>query len=290
MTIDKSIAMSFPRCLFAVLWLAFSSTAFGAVMENIEFSSLPGDKIEIRMIFDGVPPEPTGYTIEQPARIALDLADVRSGLGAKHHPLGSGNARSVTVVEAGDRTRVIVSMTELVAYSARVIGNSLYLLVGEDDSGLVSSADLGIAGASAAETYEDQDFPIVQEIDFRRGEAGEGRVIVRLSDVGVGVDVTSVGGNIRVEFANTIIPEALQRRLDVTDFATPVMMVDSLPEDGNTVMLIEPSGEFDYLAYQADNIFTLEVKPLTAADRESAEQAFRFRGEKLSLNFQDIEI
>ncbi|MBT4492361.1 MAG: type IV pilus secretin PilQ family protein, partial [Gammaproteobacteria bacterium] len=154
----------------------------------------------------------------------------------------------------------------------------------------VSSADLGIAGASAAETYEDQDFPIVQEIDFRRGEAGEGRVIVRLSDVGVGVDVTSVGGNIRVEFANTIIPEALQRRLDVTDFATPVMMVDSLPEDGNTVMLIEPSGEFDYLAYQADNIFTLEVKPLTAADRESAEQAFRFRGEKLSLNFQDIEI
>ncbi|MBO6566570.1 MAG: type IV pilus secretin PilQ family protein, partial [Pseudomonadales bacterium] len=128
------------------------------------------------------------------------------------------------------------------------------------------------------------------EVDFRRGENGEGRVIVRLSDVGIGVDVTSEGGNIRVAFANTIIPERLQRRLDVTDFATPVKIVDALPEDSDTVMVIEPIGDYDYLAYQADNIFTLEVKTLTAADLEAADQAFRFRGEKLSLNFQDIEI
>ncbi|MDA0272772.1 MAG: type IV pilus secretin PilQ family protein [Proteobacteria bacterium] len=257
-------------------------------MEKIEFSSLPGDKTEIRMTFDGTPPSPTGYTIEQPARIALDLGLVTSNLPAKHHPLGSGNARSVTVVEAGDRTRVIVSMSELVTYSARVIGNSLYVLVGEDDSALVSNEQPQIL-ATQEDTYG-EDFPVVQEIDFRRGEAGEGRVIVRLSDVGVGVDVTSEGGNIKVEFANTIIPERLQRRLDVTDFATPVITVDSLPENGNTVMIIEPSGDFDYLAYQADNIFTLEVKPVTAADLESSDQAFRFRGEKLSLNFQDIEI
>ena len=276
------------RSLLAPLLVMFSSTAFGVAMEKIEFSSLPGDKTEIRMTFDGTPPSPTGYTIEQPARIALDLGLVTSNLPAKHHPLGSGNARSVTVVEAGDRTRVIVSMSELVTYSARVIGNSLYVLVGEDDSALVSNEQPQIL-ATQEDTYG-EDFPVVQEIDFRRGEAGEGRVIVRLSDVGVGVDVTSEGGNIKVEFANTIIPERLQRRLDVTDFATPVITVDSLPENGNTVMIIEPSGDFDYLAYQADNIFTLEVKPVTAADLESSDQAFRFRGEKLSLNFQDIEI
>ena len=257
-------------------------------MENIEFSSLPGDKTEIRMTFDGIPPSPTGYTIEQPARIALDLSGVVSGLAAKHHALGSGNARSVTVVESGDRTRVIVSMSELVAYSARVLGNSLYVLVGEDDSSLVSSGQPQVL-ASQEDSYGGE-FPVVQEIDFRRGEAGEGRVIVRLSDVGVGVDVTSEGGNIKVEFANTIIPERLQRRLDVTDFATPVMTVDSMPENGNTVMVIEPSGDFDYLAYQADNVFTLEIKPMSAADLESSNQAFRFKGEKLSLNFQDIEI
>ncbi len=278
------------RLWIVALSMLFSSTAFGVVMEDIEFSSLPGDKTEIRMIFDGAPPEPTGYTIEQPARIALDLSGVKSALSTKNHPLGSGNARSVTVVEAGDRTRVIVSMTELVAYSANVVGNSLYVLVGEDDEGLISTTDVGIAGTTATPTYEEEEFPLVEEIDFRRGEDGEGRVIVRLSEVGIGVDVSSQGGNIRVEFANTVIPEALQRRLDVTDFATPVMMVDSLPEDGNTVMIVEPTGDFDYLAYQADNVFTLEVKPLTQSDIDSAEQAFRFRGEKLSLNFQDIEI
>lgn len=276
------------RSLLALLVVVFSSTAIGVTMENIEFSSLPGDKTEIRMMFDGTPPSPTGYTIEQPARIALDLSGVASGLDAKHHPLGSGNARSVTVVESGDRTRVIVSMSELVAYSARVLGNSLYVLVGEDDTGLVGSEPQQLL-STQQDAYGD-DFPVVQEIDFRRGEAGEGRVIVRLSDVGVGVDVTSEGGNIKVEFANTIIPERLQRRLDVTDFATPVITVDSLPENGNTVMIIAPSGDFDYLAYQADNIFTLEVKPMSAADLESSDQAFRFRGEKLSLNFQDIEI
>ncbi|MBL6689892.1 MAG: type IV pilus secretin PilQ family protein [Pseudomonadales bacterium] len=279
------------RILLTVLSLVFSGYAFGVTMEDIEFSSLPGDKTEIRMIFDGVPPDPTGYTIEQPARIALDLNGVMSGLPTKHHPLGSGNARSVTVVEAGDRTRVIVSMGALVAYSSRVIGNSLYVLVGAEDDGLVSdhSQETYTASSDSGSAY-DEDFPTIEEVDFRRGENGEGRVIVRLSDVGIGVDVTSEGGNIRVEFANTIIPERLQRRLDVTDFATPVTMVDALPEDGDTVMIIEPSGDFDYLAYQADNIFTLEVKTMTAADLENADQAFRFRGEKLSLNFQDIEI
>ena len=276
------------RSLLAILLVVFSSTAFGVTMENIEFSSLPGDKTEIRMTFDGIPPSPTGYTIEQPARIALDLRGVTSALAAKHHALGSGNARSVTVVESGDRTRVIVSMSELVAYSARVLGNSLYVLVGEDDSALVSSGQPQVL-ATREDSYGDE-FPVVQEIDFRRGEAGEGRGIVRLADVGVGVDVTSVGGNIKVVFANTIIPARLQRRLDVTDFATPVITVDSMPENGNTVMVIEPTGDFDYLAYQADNVFTLEVKPMSAADLESSNQAFRFKGEKLSLNFQDIEI
>lgn len=285
MTSANMVETMTKRILLTVLSLMFSGVAFGVTMEDIEFSSLPGDKTEIRMIFDGTPPDPTGYTIEQPARIALDLNGVMSGLPAKHHPLGSGNARSVTVVEAGDRTRVIVSMGELVSYSSRVIGNSLYVLVGAEDDGLVSdhSQETYTASSSSSSSSQfDDEFPIIEEVDFRRGENGEGRVIVRLSDVGIGVDVTSEGGNIRVEFANTIIPERLQRRLDVTDFATPVKMVDALPEDGDTVMVIEPIGDFDYLAYQADNIFTLEVKNLTAADLEAADQAFRFRGEKLS--------
>ena len=293
----KTIAMKHKVQKLIVVFLlgAFAGSALAEVkMEDIEFSSLPGDKVEIRMIFDGSPPSPTGYTIEQPARIALDLKGVVSRLPSKYHPLGSGNARSVTVVEAGDRTRVIVAMTELVGYAARVEGNSLYILVGQE-LGLSQMAgedsqDIGGVPASSTSSYEG-DVPKIEEIDFRRGEAGEGRVIVRLSNPGIGVDVSSQGGKIRIEFAGTQIPESLQRRLDVTDFATPVLVIDALPESDNTVMLIEPSGDYDYLAYQAEKVFTLEVKPMGVGDKEGAlENAFRYRGEKLSLNFQDIEI
>ena len=293
----KTIAMKHKVQKLIVVFLlgVFAGSALAEVkMEDIEFSSLPGDKVEIRMIFDGSPPSPTGYTIEQPARIALDLMGVVSRLPSKYHPLGSGNARSVTVVEAGDRTRVIVSMTELVGYAARVEGNSLYILVGQE-LGLSQMAgedsqDIGGVPASSTSSYEG-DVPKIEEIDFRRGEAGEGRVIVRLSNPGIGVDVSSQGGKIRVEFAGTQIPESLQRRLDVTDFATPVLVIDALPESDNTVMLIEPSGDYDYLAYQAEKVFTLEVKSMGVGDKEGAlENAFRYRGEKLSLNFQDIEI
>ena len=293
----KTIAMKHKVQKLIVVFLlgVFVGSALAEVkMEDIEFSSLPGDKVEIRMIFDGSPPSPTGYTIEQPARIALDLMGVVSRLPSKYHPLGSGNARSVTVVEAGDRTRVIVAMTELVGYAARVEGNSLYILVGQE-LGLSQMAgedsqDIGGVPASSTSSYEG-DVPKIEEIDFRRGEAGEGRVIVRLSNPGIGVDVSSQGGKIRIEFAGTQIPESLQRRLDVTDFATPVLVIDALPESDNTVMLIEPSGDYDYLAYQAEKVFTLEVKPMGVGDKEGAlENAFRYRGEKLSLNFQDIEI
>ena len=292
----KMIAVNLWVQKFVVAFLLglFASGSMAEVkMERIEFSSLPGDRVEIRMIFDGVPPVPTGYTIEQPARIALDLVGVVSRLDSKYHSLGGGNARSVTVIEAGDRTRVIVSMTELVGYSARVEGNSLYLLVGQEQGpSMVTSAAKGIMGtqASAPVAYESQ-FARIEEIDFRRGEAGEGRIIVKLSNPGIGVDVSSQGGKIRVEFTGTEIPEGLQRRLDVSDFATPVLIIDALPEADNTVLMIEPTGEFDYLAYQADDVFILEVKPITAGDRDGmVESAFRYRGEKLSLNFQDIEI
>lgn len=281
------------RFLLSCITVCYSLASFALEIESIEFSSLPGDKTEIRLNFDGSPPAPTGYTIEQPARIALDLIGVTSSLDSKYHPLGVGNARSVTVIEAGDRTRVIVSLTDLVAYSTRIEGNSLFVLVGREDE----IADYVTGGETDAATLLETGIApvvkrsVIEAIDFRRGELGEGRVIVNLSDPGIGVDVTSERGKIRVVFSNTIIPESLQRRLDVTDFATPVLIVDALPESNNTVLIVEPTGDFDYLAYQADNVFTLEVKPLTMGELESSrDMAFRFRGEKLSLNFQDIEI
>jgi type IV pilus assembly protein PilQ len=146
-----------------------------------------------------------------------------------------------------------------------------------------------LSGAST--NYVSREQALIEDIDFRRGENDEGRVIVKLNDPGIGVDVYSEGGNIRVEFTGAHIPESLQRRLDVTDFATPVLSIDALPEADNTVLMIEPTGEYEYLAYQADELFTLEVKPLSSSELESnLDAAFRYRGEKLSLNFQDIQI
>lgn len=276
------------------LLLASTISSAAVQMQDIEFSTLPGDKIEIRMIFDGAPPVPTGYTIEEPARLALDLSAVTSGLESKYHTLGSGNARSVTVVEAGDRTRVIVSMTELVAYSTRVEGNELFVLVGAQDGATMATTEsegLSESLNSSSTNYVSREQALIEDIDFRRGENGDGRVIVKLNDPGVGVDVFSEGGNIRVEFTGAHIPESLQRRLDVTDFATPVLSIDALPEADNTVLMIESTGEYEYLAYQADELFTLEVKPLSSSELESnLDAVFRYRGEKLSLNFQDIQI
>jgi type IV pilus assembly protein PilQ len=281
------------RWLALLAIAALSPVAYAQVnMEDIEFSSLPGDKTEIRMTFDGTPPEPTGYTIEQPARIALDLAETTSGLDSKYHALGSGNARSVTVVEADGRTRVIVSMTELVAYSTEVDGNMLVVLVGKDQKGLTVTPEDSIGElVDSRPVASVSDYPHIEEVDFQRGELGEGRVIIKLSDPGVGVDVSTRGGRIRVQFSDTHISESLQRRLDVTDFATPVSLIDALPEGDGTVFMVDATGEYDYLAYQADHIFTLEVRPLDTGDFEAFQnKAFLYSGEKLSINFQNIEI
>lgn len=266
------------------------------VLKNIDFSSLPGDRVEIKMTFDGTPPTPSGYTIEQPARIALDLMGVTSALPAKDYPLGNGNTRRVNVLEAGDRTRVTVVMTELVGYSTRTQGNSLYVLVGRDETfGQVAEAEAGLIESTIATSNQGlilNDLAVIEDIDFRRGEMGEGRVVVELSNPGVGVDVSSERGDIKVVFAQAHLPEGLQRRLDVSDFATPVLSIESTPEINNVVMMVKPTGQFDYLAYQADNVFTLEVKPLDLTDPDyiKKKRLIVYTGEKLSLNFQDIEV
>ncbi len=264
--------------------------ALAATIEDVEFSSLPGDKTEIRLHFDQAPPAPRGYTIERPARIVLDMPGVESGLDEKHHDLGIGNARRVSIVSTKDRTRAIVNLTRLVPYETRVEGDTLYLLVGADaQSGTpaqqeyVSADDQAPRGGAAADSR-------ITEVDFRRGAEGEGRVIIKLSDPKAPVNVSSQAGKIRVEVRNTTLPQELQRRLDVTDFATPVQIVDALQQGSHTTFTVDATGDYDYLAYQADNTLTIDVNPLSPEELEAREDQFKYTGEKLSLNFQDIEV
>ena len=277
--------------LVAVLSWLVASSAFATTMESIEFSSLPGDKTEIRMKFDGTPPDPKGYTIESPARIALDLMDTKSALTTKYHSLGIGNAREVTVIEAKDRTRVIVNLTQLVPYETKTEGDTLFMYVGTGSASasVPSPQKYGDADVVRTEVAPSRDSHVT-DVDFRRGENGEGRVVVTLSDPKAPVDVSSESGQIKIQIRNTQLPDTLRRRLDVTDFATPVQIVDAVQSGPNITISIAAKGNFDYLAYQADQTLTVNVNPISDKELAARDDVFKYKGEKLSLNFQDIEV
>ena len=274
----------------ATLLIAITASLVeAAVIEDIRFASLPNDVTEIRLDFDGPAPEPAGYTIDQPARIAIDLMNATSALDSKYHTLGTGNTRSVTVVEAADRTRMIINLTELVGYETTVNGDSLIVRVGASVAG---GSARSLAAASRPAERLIAAASEVTEIDFRRGDQGEGQVIIRLTNPKAPLDVRGEGSDIRVEIGGTTVPEALRRRLDVTDFATPVELIDTIEESGRAVITIRPMGEYEYLAYQADEVVTVNIRPINpdAPGVERADNVFRYKGEKLSLNFQDIEV
>lgn len=282
---------SLSRLSMALMAMLLSPAVLAANLQGLDVASLPGDRVELKLSFDEPVAAPRGYTIEQPARIALDLPGVANKLGSKNRELGVGNARSLTIVEAKDRTRLILNLTNLAPYSTRVEGNDLFVLVGDSAASATRTvAATPVAPPPAPKVYGVQT-KAVSNIDFQRGEQGEGNVVITLSDATVSPDIQEQGGKIRLNFAKTELPESLRVRLDVKDFATPVQFVSASHSTGGTSIVIEPVGLYDYLAYQTENKLTLSVKPLSQddAERRKAER-FAYSGEKLSLNFQDIDV
>ncbi|MBU3055148.1 type IV pilus secretin PilQ [Pseudomonas indica] len=270
-----------------------SPALLAADLKALDVAALPGDKVELKLVFDEPVQAPRGYTIEQPARIALDLPGVSNKLGAKNKEIGVGNARSVTVVEAKDRTRLIINLTTLAPYNTRVEGNNLFVVVGE--SAVPTTAARPVVSAPApVQSVTKPYIPVgraISNVDFQRGEQGEGNVVIELSDPSVSPDIQEQGGKIRLDFPKTQLPEQLRVRLDVKDFATPVQFVSATGQADKSTITIEPTGFYDYLAYQADNKLTISVKPLTQDDLEKRKaERFTYSGEKLSLNFQDIDV
>lgn len=283
---------SLSRLGLSMLAAFISPALLAANLNSLDVASLPGDRVELKLAFDEPVPTPRGYTLDQPARIALDLPGVTSKLASKNQELGVGNARSVTVVEAQGRTRLIVNLTSIVPYSTRVDGNNLFVVLGE--AGAPSTAAVATPVADAPKVS-----PVaavsqgksISNVDFRRGEDGAGNVVITLSDPSISPSIEEQGGKIRVSFAKTQLPESLRVRLDVQDFATPVKFVDSSSKADGASISIEPTGRYDYLAYQTDDKLTISVKPLSEADAEKRKaEHFSYSGEKLSLNFQDIDV
>ncbi len=278
------------------LWIALMSPMVNAAnLKALDVAALPGDRVELKLSFDGPPPSPKGYTTESPARIAVDLPGVASQLTNKNLDLGSGNARTATVVEAKDRTRLIVSLTQLAPYTTRIEGNNLFVVVGQG-APVPASRPVAVAPrtntatAPAAKAFAPKPRGI-RGVDFQRGTEGEGNVVIDLSDPTIAPDIQEHDGKIILSFARTQLPEKLRVRLDVKDFATPVQFVNAAVSGDRTLITVEPSGTYDYSTFQTDNKLTVSVRPMSVDDlqkRNADRQAYI--GEKLSLNFQDIDV
>lgn len=279
------------RFLIRSLALGLTLTAtnvFAVTLTDFKSASSAGDVTEIELVFDGTPPEISGYTIEKPARIALDLPGVTSDLKSKRHELGTGNARSAMVVEAKDRARVVINLNQLVGYTTQVQGNKLFVRVGDNGE---SKAFTGNVQTSSSGVAVNKNTMKVVNVDFRRGNQGEGQVQISLSDARASANIRREGSKIIADLEGVTLPDALSRRLDVADFATPVRFVDARSEGSSARIVIEPqSANFDYLAYQTDKVLSINISDLPTDSKELKEKQFPFTGEKLSLNFQNIEV
>lgn len=286
---------------FLVLVAALFPMVSSAVeIQDIDFNVMPGDRVIIRVKMDAPPPAYKEITTENPARIWMDFDGVTSALKRKTHSIGIGVTRSVTAVEAGGRTRLVVNLVEMVPYSTSIDGNDLVMTVGYNDQQVANTGfnSSQTASASSPQQTAQQAAPSqsasgedISNIDFRRGEGGEGRIVVGLNNSNIGIDLRQEGRTILADFVNADISNDFIRKLDVVDFATPAKIISTSRVGNNVRIAVETSDDFEYLAYQADNTYVIELKPLTPEEVERKRLAEpQFTGERLSLNFQDIPV
>lgn len=288
--------------LLALLFCFGSSSALAQqnMIESIQYNTLPGNRLQIILEMSQQAVKPLSFTIDDPARIVFDFADTGSALSKKQQPIGMGPAQSVTAISVKDRTRVILNLTEVIPYQVNSKDNSILITLDSDAPGATfadasqdDSSRFADSGSQASDPTRYSDATRgIRNIDFRRGENGEGRVIVTLSESNIPMDISEEFGKVIVKFIGANLPDNLHQSLDVLDFATPVKAISSFEKDDNVRIEIDPATkDFEHVAYQADNIFTIEFKPITEDELEEQNKAkFGYTGERLSLNFQDIPV
>jgi type IV pilus assembly protein PilQ len=271
----------------ALLWLAGLGicAAQGNSIDGFQVSQVAGKTVVRVTTKEPLKSVPPNFSVAAPARIAFDFPNTVNALGRASEDIGQGELRSMNIVQGADRTRLVLNLRRAVGHDATVEGNTLVITLAEAPP--AQAAPAGVASFAAGR--EDVRHA-VRDVDFRRGRAGEGRVVVDLSDTSTGIDIRVQGQNIIVDFLKTALPEALRRRLDVVDFGTPVNTVSTFQQGENVRMVIEPKGTWEHNAYQSDTQFVLEVKPITADPARAAAQKGRYTGERLSLNFQNVEV
>jgi len=300
---------------FSLLLLGFLSISAGFAadapkgnnqLQAITATKLPGDRVQLQLKLSSAATQPLSFTVGQPARIALDLNDTRLALKNRETTIGVGSINSVVAAEAGTRTRVVVNLTSLVPYNVVAQGNSVYVLLGGSPSdtavaqidpaslapnttALAATAASTAGTSTTSATSAPTPAQSITNVDFRRGVNGTGRVIVDLSTPSIVGNVHMDGDNVVVDFANTQLPRNLERRMEVTDFATPVQYIDAQNTPTGARLVIHPNGRYEKLAFQSDNLFAVEFSPVSAQAEQIAQQK-EYSGQKISLNFQNIDI
>jgi type IV pilus assembly protein PilQ len=227
---------------------------------------------------------PSGFSVQAPPRIAIDLPGVTNGLGRSTVEMNQGNLRSVSVAQTDSRARLVLNLKQASGYRAELDGNTLLLIL--DVAGATAASAQGTVQFSPAQNAVSES---LKDVDFKRGPDGAGRIIVTLPSTQVGVDIRQQGQSLVVDFLRSTLPDALRRKLDVTDFGTPVKTISTYQDGDRVRMVVDPTGVWEHSAYQSDNQFVLEVRPVKI-DPDKLTQGPGFNGEKLSLNFQNIEV
>lgn len=253
-----------------------------------------GGVVYVRLTLDEMlSAPPVSFTVSNPPRIVFDLPSTSNALGRGNQEIGQGDLRSANIVQVGDRTRLVLNMTRVTAFDTRLEGRDVVIALqpSEHAKGGVNEVTEAVATFAAAKPSEYGVAKSIRDIQFRRGQEGEGRVVVKLSNADTGIDIRQQGGNLVVDFADTTLPDQLQRRSDVTDFGTPVGAVVARAQGNGAQLVVTPMGLWEHNAYQSDTQFVLEVRRVAEDPNKLVQGATTgYHGEKLSLNFQNIDV
>ncbi len=276
------------RSLWTVLvaWLAGSGVALAQTnaIESFDATQTGGNVVVRITTKEPLKSAPPSFTVANPARIVFDFPNTANGLGRNAQEVAQGELRSMNVVQGADRTRLVLNLRRSIAHEVSVDGKVIVVTLTAAAVAATAQSQPSNFAEGRADTKH-----AIRDVDFRRGGAGEGRVLIDLTDTSTGIDIRQQGQDIVVEFLKTALPENLRRRLDVVDFATPVQTVTAFQQGENVRLVIEAKGNWEHNAYQSDNQFVVEVKP-AATDASRTAQRGRYTGEKLSLNFQNVEV
>ncbi len=285
-----------PKLLFALVILFNLGQAQARNLVGLDYSVMTGNAVQVVFTFDEDAIEPRSFTIDEPARIALDFSDTENQLKQRSFRVGVGTLQTILTAASKGRTRVVINLSNPTDYTTSVSGNQMIMtLAGNNSESATALATSKKASTTPIAISESKNIaPLakgITNIDFKRGANGEGRVIIDLTSTSISTDVYRDNETINVEFISAQLPAELQRRLDVSDFATPISFIDTVQDGSSIKMSITANGDFEHLAYQTDQVYTIEVAPISKAEEEKRKKdKFGFTGERLSLNFQDIEV